>query len=93
MSQEIRTRCTQGWLIVTDEYIRVELGGPLSRQHTLYRSSLTGVDSKTAVPSLFGLGGGVNLVFHGQGAERLEADLVKPKMAQEIIGMLQHPQQ
>jgi len=94
MSQQlIKTRCTQGWLIVTDEYIRVELGGPLSRQQTLYRSSLTGVDSRIAVPSLFGLGGGVNLVFHGQGAERLEADLVKPKMAQEIIGMLQHPQQ
>ncbi len=39
-----------------------------------------------------GFGGGTNLVFHVQGAERLEADFVKPKVAQEIVGLLQHPQ-
>lgn len=88
----IRTRCTQGHLVVTDDYIRVELGGPFSRQQTLYRSSFTGIDSQVGAPSLFGLGGGINLVFHGQGVERLHADMVKPKVAQEIVGMLQHPQ-
>jgi hypothetical protein len=91
MQEYFRVRCKQGWLIVTDEFIRVELGGPMSRQQTLYRSMLTGVDSQVAVPAIFGLGGGVNLVFHGQGVERLHADLVKPKVAQEIVGMLQHP--
>jgi len=91
MQELIRTRCKQGWLVITDEYIRVELSGNL-RQQTLYRSMLTGVDSKVAGFPLFGLGGGTNLVFHGQGLERLHADLVKPKMAQEIVGMLQHPQ-
>lgn len=92
MQELIKTRCKQGQLVITDEYIRVELGGPMHRQQTLYRSMLTGIDSNVAVPSMFGLGGGVNLVFHGQGIERLHADLVKPRVAQEIVGMLQHPQ-
>ena len=91
MAELIRTRCTQGKLIITDEYIRVQLGGPFSKQQTLYRSMLTGIDSQVAVPSVFGMGGGVNLVFHGQGIERLHASLVKPKVAQEIIDMLQRP--
>jgi hypothetical protein len=91
MSQELfRTRCKQGTLIITDEYIRIELGS--LQQSTLYRSMLTGIDSQMGVPSLFGLGGGTNLVFHGQGAEILHADLVNPKVAKEIVGMLQHPQ-
>ena len=91
MQELIRTRCKQGWLVITDEFIRVELPGGI-QQRTLYRSSLTGIDSKIAVFPIFGFGGGVNLVFHGQGAEWLEADLVKPKMAWEIVGLLQHPQ-
>ncbi len=94
MAELIRTRCTQGTLIITDDYIRVELKIPLMgvNQQTIYRSALTGIDSKVAVPSVLGMGGGVNLVFHGQGVERLHANLVKPKVAQEIIGLLQHPQ-
>jgi hypothetical protein len=95
MAELIRTRCKQGQLVITDDYIRVELKIPLlgTNQQTIYRSALTGIDSNVAVPSIFGMGGGVNLLFHGQGIERLHADLVKPKVAQEIIDMLQHPQQ
>ena len=90
MAQElIRTRCKQGKLVITDEYIRVELGG--LRQSTLYHSMLTGIDSAMAVPSVFGMGGGTNLVFHGQGAEVLHADLVNPKVAQQIVDLLQRP--
>lgn len=83
---EIRTRCKQGTLIITDTQIRVELGQ--LRQQTLARASLTGVDAVMAVPSVFGMGGGTNLVFHGQGAERLQADLVKPNVAREIVSLL-----
>ena len=90
MQELIRVRCKQGHLIITDEFIRVELGS--IKQQTLYRSSLTGVESKIAVFPTFGLGGGINLIFHGKGGEVLHADLVKPKVAQEIVGMLQHPQ-
>ncbi len=91
MTELIRTRCKQGTLIITDEYIRTELPGGV-QQHTLYRTALTGIDSQMGAPSLFGLGGGTNLVFHGQGGEELRADLVKPSVAKEIVGMLQHPQ-
>jgi hypothetical protein len=83
---EIRTRCKQGTLIITDQQIRVELGQ--FRQQTLSRSALTGIDSKMGMISVFGMGGGTNLVFHGQGAERLHADLVKPSVAREIKSAL-----
>lgn len=89
MQELIRTRCTQGWLVITDDYIRIELGN--LRQQTLYRSSLVGVDSQRGAPSFFGKGGGVNIIFRGQGLDVLKADLVKPSVAQEIVGMLQHP--
>lgn len=88
--QELRTRCKQGQLVITDEHIRTEIKG--IRSAILYRSSLTGVESNVAVFPTFGLGGGTNLIFHGKGGEVLHADLVKPKVAQEIVGMLQHPQ-
>lgn len=83
---QIKTRCKQGSLIVTDQDIRVELG-PF-KQQILSRSALTGIEATMAVPSLFGMGGATNLVFHGQGTERLHADLVKPNIAREIKSML-----
>lgn len=86
MPELFRSRCKQGTLIVTDQQIRVELGQ--LKQQSLSRSSLTGVDSNLAIPSLFGMGGGTNLTFHGQGGERLHADLVKPNIAREIVSLL-----
>jgi hypothetical protein len=67
--------------------IIVELGN--LRQHTLSRQALTGIDSKQVVPAIFGKGGGVNLVFRGQGMDRVQAGLVNPKIAKEIIRALQ----
>ena len=90
---EIRTRCTQGFLVVTDEYIRLEQRGMflLPKHHTILRSQLTGIDSKIVLPSTFGRGGTMNLVFHGTGLERLQASFVKEKDAQQILSMLQRP--
>jgi len=90
MAELFNTRCTQGRLIITDTMIIVELGreGAL-RQHTLARSALTGIDTKLVVPSLFGKGGGTNLIFRGQGADRVQADLVNPTIAREIVRTLQ----
>lgn len=86
----LRTKCTQGTLIITDQAIIIELGKDGSvRQQTLLRSALTGVESKMGVISVFGMGGGTNLVFHGQGLERLHANLVKPSVAKEIVSLLQ----
>lgn len=83
---EIRTRCKQGFLIVTDQAIKIELGQ--LNQQSLARSALTGIDAAMGMPSVFGLGGGTNLVFHGKGGERLQADLVKPNIAKEIKSKL-----
>jgi hypothetical protein len=82
----IRTRCTQGKLVVTDHLVRIELFQ--LKQESMARASIVGVDYKLVVPSLFGLGGGADLVFHGQGGERLHANLVKPKIAKQIMRML-----
>lgn len=84
--ERIEARCKQGKLIVTPQFVRVELLD--LRQQTLSRASITGIDSKLAVPSIFGFGGGTNLIFHGQGGERLHVDLVRPKLAKQIVRML-----
>jgi hypothetical protein len=75
---------------VTDKKIVVELRGfgQVFKSQTLLRTSLTSIDSKLAVAPIFGMGGGVNLTFHGKGSELLQADLVPPKQAQEIIASL-----
>ena len=86
----IRTRCTQGKLIVTNNRIVIELNGfgRTYKSQTLLRSSLASVESKVAVMSVFGKGGGVNLTFYGQGGELLNATLVPPKEAKEIVALL-----
>jgi hypothetical protein len=91
MSELFRARCTQGKLVITDDAISIELMG--KPKQIMYRSSLTRIDSKLAVPSIMGQGGGTNLTFHGRGGEVLHANLVRPNIAQEIVGFLQHPQQ
>lgn len=86
----VRARCTQGKLIVTNKKIAIELTSfsKVIKSQTLLRSSLTGIDSKLAVPSVFGMGGGMNLTFYGKGREKLKAELVPLKEAQAILGML-----
>lgn len=86
MSELIRTGCTQGKLIITEDSIRIELG--TLKQESLARSALTGIEARAGYPSIFGFGGGTNLVFHGQGGERLHANLVRPNIAREIKSML-----
>lgn len=81
MSEILRTRCKQGKLIII-----VELGN--LRSETMLRSAFVGLDSKMAVPSVLGLGGGTNLIFHGQGNQDIHADLVPPKEAEKIQALL-----
>jgi len=85
MAELLRTRCAQGTLIITDSAIRVELG--TIKQQSLARSSLTGIDLLMAYPNIFGLGR-TNMVFHGQGTERLQANLVPTNIAREIKSLL-----
>lgn len=90
MTELIRTRCTQGYLVITEDLIIVELGkGGSIRQQTMFRSSLTDVASSLGVISVMGLGGGTNLAFKSQSGEVLHANLVKPSVAREIVSLLQ----
>jgi hypothetical protein len=86
----IRARCIQGKLIITNKKIAIELTafGNVVKSQTLLRTSLTSIDSKLVMPSLFGQGGGTNLAFHGKGRELLKAELVPPGKAQEILALL-----
>lgn len=86
MAELFNVRCKQGHLIITENAVKVKLAN--LKEQSLSRSAITAIDSSMGVPSIFGLGGGTNLVFHGQGAERLHADLVKPGVAKEIVSML-----
>lgn len=85
----IQTRCTQGTLTVTDEDISVGLKGThVDKWQKMPRSSIRELEGKIAVASLFGRGGGVNLTFRDGRGNTIEAHLVPPKDAQEIMGIL-----
>lgn len=86
MSELLNTRCTQGTLIITETHIVVRLRDFQSRIRE--RAAFTGIDCKRIVPSIFGLGGGWNLIFHGKGGERLHANMVKPIMAKKAKMLL-----
>ena len=86
MPELINTRCTQGRLIITETHIIVQLGKRNSE--TMLRTTLTDLQMQTAVPSIFGLGGGVNIAFHGQSGHPLRANLVKPADADRIQSLL-----
>lgn len=82
----IETCCAAGKLIITDDLIRTQLGS--LKSESLSRSNLVGLDYKMVAPSIFGMGGGANLTFHGKGGERLEAKYVKIKDAKQIMQLL-----
>jgi predicted CopG family antitoxin len=86
----IRTRCSQGKLIVTNKKIAVELTvfGNAIKSQILLRSSLASIDSKVVIFPVFGAGGGMNLTFYGKGREIVKAELVPFKQAQEVLALL-----
>jgi hypothetical protein len=86
MYELVSTRCTGGKLILTDTMISVELGQ--LRSQTMSREAFSSLDYKLAAPSVFGLGGGINLTFHGKGGEKLHANMVKPVIADKIRTLL-----
>jgi hypothetical protein len=87
MSELIKTRCSQGKLIITETHIIVELGRLKSTM--LVREAFTGMDMKLAMfPIPFIYDGASNLLFHGRGGERLKATMVKTKKAKEIRALL-----
>lgn len=87
MADLVRTRCTTGWLILTESAIRVERKGLGGGIQVLPRAGITGVSMKSTVPSVFGQGGGCTLLFTGAGIA-IEAKMVNTKDAQKIMSLL-----
>lgn len=91
MEELVRTRCTAGWLVLTDSAIRIErkglLGGAGGQLQVLPRAGIVGVSMKNTVPSVFGQGGGGTLVFTGNGMT-IEAKMVNTKDARRILELL-----
>ena len=81
----IKTRCTQGGLILDERSIRIE--GPRVNQ-ILLRHTITNFQTRQQVPSIFGFGGGVELIVQERGGNTLHANMVNPKQAKAIVAAL-----
>jgi hypothetical protein len=85
----LKIKCQNGHIFVTDQAIRVEtsLGGRRS-QKSLSRAMLTGVEMRV-YPKILWMGGiHSDIIFYGQGSERIIAKIVKTSEAQQVIAML-----
>ena len=87
----LRTRCTLGWLVITESAIRIERkgfpGGAGQLSQVMPRQALVGVTYTNTTPSVFGLGGGGTLTFTGYGMV-LVAKMVVRKDAQQALEIL-----
>ena len=81
----IRTRCTDGHLILSDRFLSIE--GPRVNL-TMRIEDVTSVNLYTQVPSLFGRGGGVRLTVVAKNGATLIAQMVPPREAQAIRASL-----
>lgn len=89
MAELFNTKCAQGRLIITDQFIQIQRPMNMGQQ-TMLRTSFVGVDSRVTVFPFFKLTKGAStLIFKGQGLEVLQADVVETPTAREIVAMLQ----
>jgi hypothetical protein len=86
----VRTRYTDGWLVLTDTAIRVERKGFLGaggKLDVLPRVALRGATMENKIASIAGHGGATTLTFTGMG-KQIVAKMVKPADAQRIMQLL-----
>lgn len=91
MPELIKTRCTQGWLVITDTAIIVELTGlgKTIKSETMLRSAFVDLDAKSVGMNLFSKKPAtMNFVFRGQGGKALKASLVNGEDAKKITAIL-----
>lgn len=87
----MKARCQQGWLIVSDDAVRTEMGavpgsgGGTFAQNRIPRSQITGVAAKVAAMSLFGWGGAMHITIHGLGTAAIHATMVTPMKAARAV--------
>jgi hypothetical protein len=89
MTELINARCVQGRLILTETAIivRRNILGRIDTK-TLPRKVFTSLESKTTVPSVFGMGGAATMIFHCMGAEHMKVTSVPLKEAEQIADIL-----
>lgn len=90
MPELLRTRCTAGWLVITEQAVRIERKGLLGaggRSEVLPRQSLTGATLQNKMGSIMGKGGASTLVFNGMGMT-IKADFVNPGEGRKIMELL-----
>jgi len=91
MAELLRTRCSTGWLIITEETVRIEreaflgVGGYLE---VLPRSTLVGATVENMIAPVFGKDGGSTLTLTAAGGALLQAKLVNPEEAQRALALL-----
>jgi hypothetical protein len=91
MAELLRTRCTAGFLVITDQAIRIERKGILGaggRLDVLPRQAIVGVKLENKVMPVFGKGGGSTLIFNGQGNAFIRADMVNAADARHVMELL-----
>ena len=90
-SEIFRTRCTAGWLIITEAAIRIErkgLFGAGSALQVLPRAQLSGASMENTMAPILGQGGATTLVFTGYGNAVLVAKMVVYKDALRVMELL-----
>lgn len=80
-------RTGSGRVTVTEENVIVDRPGGMASQ-SIKRAQISGVDAKTTMISLFGLGGAKQLTLRTTGAERVVLRFVKPKDARALLDLL-----
>jgi hypothetical protein len=94
MADLLRTRCTAGWLVITDEAVRIERAGgtkgwiPGAMAQMMPRAGIVGATINVRIPAIFGQGGGSDLTFTNMGGMVIVARTVKPRDAQEALRLL-----
>lgn len=91
MAELLRTRCSAGFLVITEQAIRIERKGLLGaggRLDVLPRQAIVGVKLENKIAPLFGKGGGSTLIFSGQGTAFIRAEMVNAADAQRAMELL-----
>jgi hypothetical protein len=87
----LRTRCSAGWLVITEQAVRIERKGFLGsgkRSEVLPRQSLVGAILQNRFAAIMGRGGASTLIFTGYGGMVIEAHLVNPVDAEYAMSLL-----
>lgn len=85
MAERIRTVCSKGQLVLTEETIVLEFG---TKRTILYRNQLIGIESKVTSPKFLWSPGTTKITFSTSSGQHLEVGMIRTPVAQEILAEL-----